>query len=137
MKISPLTKQLMTEGILKTLIRMPSQFNLPPESLRFALEQMCRVFPRHPEVRILPLHLAGLKAEEIKPQQESTQLIFHIHGGAFFLGSMNTHRAFLTQVAARSQMQVIHLNYPLSKTTTPPSQWSGFNVALLGSHPNQ
>lgn len=120
MKISPLTKQLMTEGILKTLIRMPSQFNLPPESLRFALEQMCRVFPRHPEVRIRPLHLAGLKAEEIKPQQESTQLIFHIHGGAFFLGSMNTHRAFLTQVAARSQMQVIHLNYPLSPEAQYP-----------------
>lgn len=120
MKISPLTKQLMTEGILKTLIRMPSQFNLPPESLRFALEQMCRVFPRHPDVRIRPLHLAGLKAEEIKPQQESTQLIFHIHGGAFFLGSMNTHRAFLTQVAARTQMQVIHLNYPLSPEAQYP-----------------
>ena len=120
MKISPLTKQLMTEGILKTLIRMPSQFNLPPESLRFALEQMCRVFPRHSEVRIRPLYLAGLKAEEIKPQQESTQLIFHIHGGAFFLGSMNTHRAFLTQVAARSQMQVIHLNYPLSPEAQYP-----------------
>lgn len=114
MKISPLTKQLITESILKTTIRGPSQFNLPPNTLRFALEQMCRAFPQNPDVQICPIRLAGLKAEEIKPQQASTQLIFHIHGGAFFLGSMNTHRAFLTQVTARTQMQVLHLDYPLS-----------------------
>ncbi len=46
---------------------------------------------------------AGLRAEGIKPQQESTQLIFQYPVEAFFLGSMNTHRAFLTQVAARTQ----------------------------------
>lgn len=38
----------------------------------------------------------------------------HIHGGAFFLGSMNTHRAFISDLAASTQMQVIHLDYPLS-----------------------
>jgi len=38
----------------------------------------------------------------------------HIHGGAFFLGSMNTHRAFVSDLAASTQMQVIHLDYPLS-----------------------
>lgn len=114
MKISPLTKQLFTERFLKTAIRAPSQLNLPPSTMRFALEQLCRIIPQNPDIRIRPLRLAGLRAEELKPQNESTQLIFHIHGGAFFLGSMNTHRAFLTQVAARTQMQVLHLDYPLS-----------------------
>ena len=80
MKISPLTKQLITENILKATIRKPSQCNLPPNTLRYALEQMCRVFPQHPDVQVRPIRLAGLHAEEIKPQQESTQLIFHIHG---------------------------------------------------------
>ena len=114
MKISPLTKQLFTERFLKTVIRAPSQFNLPPSSLRFALEQLCRIIPQNADIKVRPLRLAGLRAEELKPQNESTQLIFHIHGGAFFLGSMNTHRAFLTQVAASTQMQVLHLDYPLS-----------------------
>lgn len=114
MKISPLWKQLITERILKTVIRKPSQFNLPPNSLRLALEQLCRAFPQNKEVEIRTLRLEGLRAEEIKPQTESTQLIFHIHGGAFFLGSLKTHRAFLTQIAARTQMQVLHVDYPLS-----------------------
>ena len=114
MKLSPLTKQLITEAFLKTAIRAPSQLNLPPGAMRFALEQLCRAIPKNPDVQIRRLRIAGLRAEELKPQRQATQLIFHIHGGAFFLGSLNTHRAFLTQVAARTQMQVLHLDYPLS-----------------------
>lgn len=120
MKISPLWKQLITESILKTTIRKPSQFNFPPNSIRFVLEQMCRAFPSSKEVQIKPLRLAGLRAEEIKPQSESSQLILHIHGGAFFLGSLKTHRAFLTHVAARTQMQVLHVDYPLAPESVYP-----------------
>ena len=114
MKINPLLKQIFTEGFLKTTIRLPSQYNLPHNPLRFALEQMCRLFPTNKTVEVRALRLAGLKAEEIKPQDEATQLIFYIHGGAFYLGSLNTHRPFLTELAARTQMQVIHVDYPLA-----------------------
>ncbi len=86
MKINPMWKQIITEQFLKTTIRKPSQFNLPPNSVRFALEQMCRLFPMQKSVQVRALRLAGLHAEELKPQNAATQLIFHIHGGAFFSG---------------------------------------------------
>lgn len=134
MKISPLWKQLITERILKTTIKTPSQLQLPPEALRFALEQMCKVFPDKKQVNIRKIRLAGLRCEEIKPQQQSTQLILHIHGGAFFLGSMNTHRAFMTQIAARTQMQVLHLDYPLAPEHPYPDAldaiWDVFHVLI-------
>ena len=114
MKISDPWKQIFTERFLKTAIRFPSKIGLPPSTLRLALEQLCRIFPSNKNVDIRPLRLAGLRAEEIKPQQAATQLIFHIHGGAFFLGSLNTHRAFMTELAAETQMQVLHVDYPLS-----------------------
>ena len=120
MKMNPLVKQFLAETILKTSIRAPSRLNLPPTTLRIALEQLCRVFPRAKDVEIRSLRLAGIRAEEIKPQPKTTQMILHIHGGAFFLGSMKTHRAFLTQIAARTQMQVLHLDYPLSPESTYP-----------------
>ncbi|MAK29242.1 alpha/beta hydrolase [Acinetobacter sp.] len=107
-------KQYLTEAVLKPTIRAPSRFSLPPATLRVALNQMCRVFPLNKEVSIRPIRLAGIRAEEIKPQSSSTQLIFHIHGGAFFLGSLNTHRALMTELAARTQMQVLHVDYPLA-----------------------
>ena len=131
MKISPLTKQLITETILKTSIRKPSQFNLPPTALRKALEQFCKLFPVDKNIEIRSLKLAGLNAEEIKPQQEATQLIFHIHGGAFYLGSMKTHRAFMTQIAARTQMQVLHVDYPLAPEAPYPAALDAvFNVYM-------
>lgn len=55
-----------------------------------------------------------MHAEEIKPVNEATQLILYVHGGAFYLGSLNTHRAFLSDMVARTQMQVIHVDYPLA-----------------------
>ncbi|MFW2068252.1 alpha/beta hydrolase fold domain-containing protein, partial [Acinetobacter johnsonii] len=83
---------------------------LPPATARFAIEQLARVFPQRKDVQIRPLRIAGIRAEEIKPQAQSTQMILHIHGGAFFVGSLKTHRAFLSEVAARTQMQVLHLD---------------------------
>lgn len=107
-------KQFITESILKTTVRTPSQYSIPPKTLRLGLEQLCRVFPMQPDVQVRSLRLGQLNAEELKPQKQSTQLIFHIHGGVFFLGSLKTHRAFLSQIAARTQMQVLHVDYPLS-----------------------
>ena len=107
-------KQFITESILKTTVRTPSQYSLPPKTLRLGLEQLCRVLPMQPDVQVRSLRLGQLNAEELKPQKQSTQLIFHIHGGVFFLGSLKTHRAFLSQIAARTQMQVLHVDYPLS-----------------------
>ncbi len=114
MKINPALKQYLTESILKSSFKFPSRFNLPPATARFGIEQLARFIPQRKDVQIRRLRIAGIRAEEIKPQSHSTQMIFHIHGGAFFVGSLNTHRAFLSEVAARTQMQVFHLDYPLA-----------------------
>lgn len=114
MKFNPALKQYITESILKTTFKMPSRLSIPPTAVRFALEQLTRVFPQRKDVKIRSLRLAGIPTEEIKPQASSTQLIFHIHGGAFFVGSLKTHRAFLSEIAVRTQMQVVHIDYPLA-----------------------
>lgn len=84
MNIPNVLKYYFTETFLKTAIRKPSQLNLPPTALRPMLEQLCRVFPKQKNVTVRPIRLAGIKGEEIKAQDSATQLIFHIHGGAFF-----------------------------------------------------
>lgn len=120
MKIDPAIKQFLTEKILKVSFKAPSRMNLSPTFMRAALEQMSKVFPQSKNVQLRPVRIAGIHAEEIKPQSKSTQMIFHIHGGAFFVGSIKTHRAFLSEVAERTQMQVLHLNYPLSPEARYP-----------------
>lgn len=114
MKTHPLLKQYITESILKTSFRFPSRFNLPPTVLRIGVEQLCRILPQPKNVEIRALRIAGIRAEEIKPKPETTQMIFHIHGGAFMVGSIKTHRAFLSEAALKTQMQVLHIDYPLA-----------------------
>ncbi len=114
MKFSTVWKYYITESLLKTTFRTPSQLNIAPNVLRPLLDQACRLFPQHPNVKIRSLRLAGIRAEEIKTNDVATQMILHIHGGAFFLGSLNTHRALMTDLAACTQMQVVHIDYPLA-----------------------
>lgn len=85
MKLNSALKQYLTESFLKTSLRMPSRLAIPPAASRFALEKLCKIFPVAKEVEIRSLRMAGIPAEEIKPQAHATQLIFHIHGGAFSL----------------------------------------------------
>lgn len=115
MKMPDLFKQYLTEKLLKTTIKTPSQLPLPITTTRLALEQLCRFFPKPTGVECRRLRLAGLIAEEIRPSNtEATQMVFHIHGGAFFLGSLKTHRNFMMQIAKTSGAQVIHIDYPLA-----------------------
>lgn len=114
MKMNSAFKQYLTEMALKSCVRWPSQKNLSPKLLRFSLEQLTKLFPVAKQVEIRHLKIANLHVEEIRPQDQSTQLIFHIHGGAFFLGSLNTHRGFMSDLAVRTQMQILHLDYPLA-----------------------
>lgn len=114
MNIDPALKKYITESFLKTSFKLPSRFSIPPTVFRFGLEQLTRILPQRKDVNIRTLRLAGIPAEEIKPQTSATQLIFHIHGGAFFVGSLKTHRAFLSEIAVRTQMQVVHIDYPLA-----------------------
>lgn len=113
-------KKYVTEIALKTTLHLPSRFALPPTTSRFALEQLCKLFPQVKNVKIQPHSLAGIHAEEIKTVNASKQIILHIHGGAFFLGSLNTHRAFMSEIASKTQMRVIQMNYPLAPEAPYP-----------------
>lgn len=112
MNIPNVLKYYFTETFLKTAIRKPSQLNLPQLLCALCLNNFAEHF-QNKNVTVRPIRLAGIKGEEIKAQDSATQLIFHIHGGAF-LGSLKTHHAFMTDLAARTQMQIIHVDYPLA-----------------------
>lgn len=114
MKLGSVWKYYFTENLLKAIIRTPSQFNLPPTTVRLTLNQLCKLFPQQPDVDIDALRLAGSRAEKVTPNNANQQLIFHIHGGAFFLGGLDTHRAFMTDIAVQTKTPVIHIDYPLA-----------------------
>lgn len=121
MKIDPLLKQIITERFLKTAIRLPNQWLMSIKMARFSSHQLARAFHKNPDITIRKIHLAGLTAEEFKPSNEPSQMLIHLHGGAFFFSSLDTHRALMTQIAASSQIQILHIDYPLAPEAVFPT----------------
>jgi hypothetical protein len=95
MNIPKCFKILFYRNISKTAIRTQVSL-IYPNALRPFLNNFV-VISKTKSVTVRPIRLAGVKGEEIKAQDSATQLIFHIHGGAFFR-KFKTHRAFMTDL---------------------------------------
>ncbi|MEV6558186.1 alpha/beta hydrolase [Nocardia sp. NPDC051756] len=80
------------------------------------------VIPRPAGVTLHPVSLAGFDAELVQPVGYSTQLregaVLYLHGGAFVLGGLNTHRRVVAALARRSGLPVLHVAYRQLPDTT-------------------
>lgn len=115
MKSSNPSKYLLVEHFLKNTIRRPSQWGLPLGVIRQGFNQLSRLLPVQSNVKITPMQIAGCAVEWLQPHQPSTdQVIFHIHGGAFFLGGLASHRALVSDLAVYNGCSAIHVDYPLA-----------------------
>ena len=113
-------KQYITKNTLKAARQLQSHLTLPPATLRLTLDQLCKIFPIAQNIEIKKINIAGVHTEQLKAANASQKIILHIHGGAFFLGSLNTHRAFMSKIAAQTLQRVIHIHYPLAPEARYP-----------------
>lgn len=123
-------KKLVVESLLKNGLRTPSQWNIPTSTLRFSLEKICKIFPKNTQ----DLHfehdqLAGLPVEKISPNNSADHVILFIHGGLFMLGSQHSHRALMCSLVQRTQLPVIHIDYPLAPEQPFPAAFDALYQA--------
>lgn len=134
-------KQYLIEKLLKFTVNLPSRQGLPPQTLRTLMDKATLLFPIDKSLQFKKLKLAGLHCEEIKkPKEEPTQLLFHIHGGAFFLGGLKSHRGLMCDLVNYTHAQVIHVDYPLAPEKPFPNALNKLFDAYLeileqGIHP--
>lgn len=125
-------KNYFIEKILKSTVKFSSQQGLSAKTLRTLTQQVTRVLPVDKSLQFKRLTIAGLACEEIKIKQtDATQLIFHIHGGAFFLGGLQTHRGLMCDLVKATKAQVIHIDYPLAPENPYPYALDSIYAAYL------
>lgn len=109
-------KQFFIEAMLKTSVRSVSSQNISPKILRTLTQNITRIFPEATQdLTIESTYLGERLAEKISPNTaNSNKVILYIHGGGFCLGSLETHRAFVCQIAKYTQIPVIHFEYSLA-----------------------
>lgn len=108
-------KSYLIEKILKATIKMPSRQGLSAQTLRTLMDKATFIFPIDKSLQFKSLNIAGIACQEIKKRNSNpTQMLFHVHGGAFFLGGLNSHRGLMCDLVNYTQAQVLHFDYPLA-----------------------
>ena len=71
-----------------------------------------------PTVQIKPDQLAGLPVEWVRPrsltQPDTAPICLYLHGGAFAMGGLNSHRDLAAQLAQRAQIRLLMVDYRLA-----------------------
>lgn len=102
-------------GLLRTrrwLAPEVSRRNLP--KIRAALDHSGELMPRPREVLLKSAHLAGVPAEHHFHSFPCHRVVLFLHGGAFVMGSAQSHRALVSRLAQSCRAEAYALNYRLA-----------------------
>ncbi|MDH4395517.1 MAG: alpha/beta hydrolase [Limnobacter sp.] len=109
-------------GSLRASFKMASTLPLPLKVLRETMERSSLIFRVRKDVQAIKVNLDGVDALRLDPEtQEGGRVILHLHGGAFFGGSANTHRPLCSQIAARAKARLYILEYRLAPENPYPA----------------
>jgi monoterpene epsilon-lactone hydrolase len=90
----------------------------PPPSIevqRRNLDAMGRLVPLAPDVQVERIEVAGLPAEWIRtPNARADRVLLYLHGGAYYLGSCESHRSLAARLARASAARVLLIEYRLA-----------------------
>jgi acetyl esterase/lipase len=84
------------------------------EEQRSRQEKSTRFFRIPKKVHCQPVNIKGITAEWIRFPTSKDSVILYLHGGAYALGSINTHREYLSRLALATQQKVLAINYRLA-----------------------
>ncbi|MEC7118624.1 MAG: alpha/beta hydrolase [Pseudomonadota bacterium] len=96
---------------LRSTFKLGSLSPLPLSVLRATMELGAKLFMPRQDVSIDHVKLGTVSAARIRPKQPTHRVMLHLHGGAFFAGSSQTHLAMATELAARCHATVYMLDY--------------------------
>jgi acetyl esterase/lipase len=130
-----LTDTAITLGVraaLRATFKTPSRIPLPLPLLRRGMEMSAQFFRTRPDVGVHSTRMGDVPCELVRPLEPVSRVILHLHGGAFFAGSPNTHRAFAAEIAVRTQAEVYVLDYRLAPEHSYPAPLEDCLAAYKG-----
>lgn len=122
MKLVQFAASRVVRGALRLSFKWPSRLPVSLQALRKGVEASAVLFRPRKDAQVQALTLGGCDAVLVQPVQgEARHVILHLHGGAFFAGSIETHLALAAEMAVRAQAQVYLLDYRLAPEHTHPA----------------
>lgn len=105
---------------LKRALRKASDLSLPQR--RLAMDRQVERFKNAQGVSLSRVTIGGRAAEWLVPSQEvAGAAVLYLHGGAYTVGSLDSHRALASHIAKASKVRVLLLDYRLAPENPFPA----------------
>ena len=88
---------------------------IDPLKLRLRIERLASKAPPPRRVRVVPVAADSVPGEWLVPKDApQDRALLYIHGGAWFMGSTNTHRPLVSSLAYTSGVRALSIDYRLA-----------------------
>ncbi|HEY1058558.1 MAG TPA: alpha/beta hydrolase [Limnobacter sp.] len=112
----------LVRGALRVSFKGSTQFPLPLPLLRKTMDAGAFLFWTRSDCTVEHQQLGGVSVAVVTPKNvPSTKTIVHMHGGAFFAGSLRTHMAMASEMAVRCEARVVLVDYRLAPEHAYPA----------------
>ncbi|MFC1860774.1 alpha/beta hydrolase [Chloroflexota bacterium] len=109
------------ELVLKLLRSRPDRTGLTFAEQRAELEAVPG-FPLSDDVEYQRVNAAGVPAEWIiTPGIDNSRIVYFFHGGGYVLGSINTHREWISRLSRAARAKVFAIDYRLAPENPFPA----------------
>jgi monoterpene epsilon-lactone hydrolase len=131
---APSLAQRLLTALLRTstwlVFRSGMHPRLAPRIQRRVLRLATTIAPAARGVRREAGVLGGVVCEWLLPPRDNGWVLLYVHGGAFMVGSPETHRAITTTLAKRANLRVCALDYRLA----PEHPWPAAADDVLAAY---
>jgi acetyl esterase/lipase len=118
----------MPSDMLKTIVDMmrAQRSVIPPDidapTMRANMESMTGLLPLPSDVVAKPVRVNGVPAEWVStPDVDPARVVLYLHGGAYVLGSLNTHRDLAGRISRAAGARVLNVDYRLAPEHPHPA----------------
>lgn len=117
----PSQESIMVKQMLKASVTNQTQeFNL--ESARQGLEALSAFTPVAPDVKVEKITVEGIPVEWVtSPNAKEDRVFLYLHGGAYIMGSCNTHRFLASKLSRSTASRVLLPEYRLAPENPYPA----------------
>lgn len=118
------------QRLIKKLHELPAVFDKEVEARRADIEKAASIFRVADDVICDPVDVNGVPGEWIVPPSAvSGSVLYFLHGGGYCIGSIDSHRHMVANIARAAKVRALMIDYRLSPEHPFPA---GLDDAITG-----
>jgi acetyl esterase/lipase len=109
--------------ILVEMLRQRPEGERTVPEIREGFEELAReLFPAPADVKTEGVDAGGVPVEWVAvPESDPENVVFYLHGGGYFIGSLNTHREFISRLCRVTRARALNVGYRLAPENPFPA----------------